>query len=103
MDMASVSIITLQQPNPYVTRAPGPDGIIAAAKTDRANQTNSQSQSSMNESLTHVVYAVDTTAHRIWLNVVDQQSGQVLFKLPPQAVRNILDALAHNNSFDRRS
>lgn len=70
---------------------------------DVASQKQHVNNSSKTEALTHVVYAVDTKAHRIWLDVVDQRSGQILLKLPPQAVRNILESLAQATPFDMRT
>jgi uncharacterized FlaG/YvyC family protein len=63
-----------------------------------ASQLRDESKSSSQAYSTHVVYDVvydvDKQAHRIWLNIVDPQTGQIVYKVPPQAIRDLLDSLS---------
>jgi uncharacterized FlaG/YvyC family protein len=70
-----------------------------------ASKARGESGTSSHAVSAHVVYDLDKQAHRIWLNVIDPQSGQIMYKIPPQAVRDLLDTLSSckSSSFNMRS
>lgn len=40
-----------------------------------------------------VVFDYDPKVNRVWLNVVDKKTGQVLDELPPKVIRQMIDSL----------
>jgi len=75
---------------------PDTHGGAGQRKIDIASlqKTVSQINHHLTESNTRVVFEVDNQVHRIWLNVVNQSTGQVVAEIPPETVRHILQGYA---------
>lgn len=61
---------------------------------DRPTHGTSRVHASIPEVQERVVrFHYDPKVHRVWLDVLDKQSGKVVQEIPPEAVRKMLELL----------
>ena len=59
-------------------------------------QINSLNQQ-LNKSSYKVEFDTNSGGHSTWLNIVDTTTGKVVFKIPPEQIRNMIETQGNNS------
>lgn len=60
----------------------------------RLTQAISQTNTKIDEATMKVEFEFDPKSKLYWINVLNKNTGKVIFKIPPETVRKIVDGLA---------